>query len=290
MNFKYTQGYTHAGKFHADDVFSAAFLEILNPDIKIHRVFVVPEIKDPEHTIVFDIGEGKFDHHQANSEKRENGVPYAAFGLIWREFGTMIFDEKTAKEFDEHFVEGIDMSDNTGAYHQLSRIIGNFNPLWNEDAKPNDNFGKAVEFAKIILEREFARRKAVLEAEDVVMNAFKKSDGTTVFLDSYAPWKTWLLKTSAKFVIFPSDRGGYNAVCVQISENENIPRIPFPREWSALNDEELEEASGIKGLIFCHKNCFLLHAKEKSAAIEAVNAAIENQKIIDEENSKASVE
>ena len=34
-------GFTHAGKFHADDVFATALLQILRPDIKITRGFVV---------------------------------------------------------------------------------------------------------------------------------------------------------------------------------------------------------------------------------------------------------
>ena len=37
-------GFTHAGKFHADDVFATALLQILRPDIKITRGFVVPAV------------------------------------------------------------------------------------------------------------------------------------------------------------------------------------------------------------------------------------------------------
>ena len=36
-------GFTHAGKFHADDVFATALLQILRPDIKIARGFTVPD-------------------------------------------------------------------------------------------------------------------------------------------------------------------------------------------------------------------------------------------------------
>ena len=36
-------GFTHAGKFHADDVFATALLQILRPDIKITRGFTVPD-------------------------------------------------------------------------------------------------------------------------------------------------------------------------------------------------------------------------------------------------------
>ena len=54
-------GFTHAGKFHADDVFATALLQILRPDIKITRGFVVPDDFDG---IVYDIGFGMFDHHR----------------------------------------------------------------------------------------------------------------------------------------------------------------------------------------------------------------------------------
>ena len=70
-------GFTHAGKFHADDVFATALLQILRPDIKITRGFTVPDDFDG---IVYDIGFGMFDHHQEPREYRANGVPYAAFG------------------------------------------------------------------------------------------------------------------------------------------------------------------------------------------------------------------
>ena len=36
-------GFTHAGKFHADDVFATALLQIIRPDIRIARGFVVPD-------------------------------------------------------------------------------------------------------------------------------------------------------------------------------------------------------------------------------------------------------
>ena len=60
-------GFTHAGKFHADDVFATALLQILRPDIKITRGFVVPDDFDG---IVYDIGFGMFDHHQEPRETR----------------------------------------------------------------------------------------------------------------------------------------------------------------------------------------------------------------------------
>ncbi len=79
--------FTHSGKFHADDVFSSALLLYLNPEITILRGNKVPEDFDG---IIFDIGRGRYDHHQKDSRIRENGIPYAAFGLLWEELGTEI--------------------------------------------------------------------------------------------------------------------------------------------------------------------------------------------------------
>ena len=73
--------FTHSGKFHADDVFSAALLLYLNPEITITRGNRVPEDFDG---IVFDIGRGRYDHHQKDSRVRENGIAYAA---IWASLG-----------------------------------------------------------------------------------------------------------------------------------------------------------------------------------------------------------
>ena len=46
------KGFTHGGKFHADDVFATALLMIVRPDIKVTRGFVVPDGFDG---IVYDV-------------------------------------------------------------------------------------------------------------------------------------------------------------------------------------------------------------------------------------------
>ena len=91
IRLKDASAFTHSGKFHADDVFSSALLLYLNPEITILRGNKVPEDFDG---IIFDIGRGRYDHHQKDSRIRENGIPYAAFGLLWEELGTEILGER----------------------------------------------------------------------------------------------------------------------------------------------------------------------------------------------------
>ena len=66
------KGFTHGGKFHADDVFATALLRILRPDFAVTRGFEVPEGFEG---IVYDIGDGMFDHHSADRALRPGGVP-----------------------------------------------------------------------------------------------------------------------------------------------------------------------------------------------------------------------
>ena len=122
---KDAKAFTHGGKFHADDVFSSALLLYINPEIVISRGNKVPEEFDG---IVFDIGRGRYDHHQKDSRVRENGVPYAAFGLLWEVLGKEILGEELAEKFDEAFVQPLDNNDNTGEKNELATLIVGVEP------------------------------------------------------------------------------------------------------------------------------------------------------------------
>ena len=145
------RGFTHAGKFHADDVFATALLQILRPDIQVTRGFVVPDNFDG---IVYDIGDGMFDHHREPRQTRPNGVPYAAFGLLWRVLGPGLVGERQARLVDENFIQPLDLNDNTGEQNSLCDAIGFFNPTWDSPDSADDRFFEAVAVAKQILTRQ----------------------------------------------------------------------------------------------------------------------------------------
>ena len=60
---------THAGSFHADDVMATVLLEILYEDVSLARVAEIDE-KDTD-AFVYDIGLGKYDHHQDDKVRRD---------------------------------------------------------------------------------------------------------------------------------------------------------------------------------------------------------------------------
>lgn len=260
------KAFTHAGRFHADDVFSAALLTMIYPDIKIERGFQVPENYDG---IVFDIGFGEFDHHQTDGRVRENGIPYAAFGLLWEKYGTELLSEESAKRFDEKFVMPLDESDNTGIKNEIAEIIGSFNPSWDEASNPDECFDRAKELAIKILERKFVYLRDEEKADQIIEEAMKKAEDHIMILECFVPWKKKVIGSDVFFVVFPSQRGGYHAQAVPKSEESTELLYSFPSEWCGKEPEELADISGIETLSFCHNSGFLIAAQKQEDVILA---------------------
>ena len=261
---------THAGKFHADDVFSAALLRILKPGVEVRRVYQVPE---DFRGLAFDIGWGPFDHHQAGAPVRPNGVPYAAFGLLWREYGASILGETEAQRLDERFVQPLDLDDNTGCGGPIPDMIADFNPTWDGGEDPDARFFQAVAVAEEILRNRFAAVKAMGRAYHVVKEGVRRMEEGIVTLEVYCPWKPFAVKTPAKFVVYPSQRGGWSGQCVPDPEKEGSLKCPFPAEWAGRTPEELRALTGIPTLRFCHNNRFLIAADTKEDAAAACRLA-----------------
>ncbi|HIU31326.1 MAG TPA: MYG1 family protein [Candidatus Caccousia avistercoris] len=268
---------THAGKFHADDVFSSALLRLLQPGLEISRVYQVPEGFDG---LAFDVGWGEFDHHQKGAPLRENGVPYAAFGLLWRAFGAQFLEQgcspedaaREAARFDEEFVQPLDLDDNTGCGHPLASVIGCFNPAWDSDRPADQCFWEAVAFASTVLQKRAEDIWAVNRASDLVRKALSRMKDGIVVLEKYCPWKMILKPSPALFVVYPSQRGGYGAQVVPDKETGE-PLVDFPAAWAGKPAEELQRLTGIPTLRFCHNGRFLVTADTQEDAVAACRLA-----------------
>lgn len=274
--------FTHSGKFHADDVFSSALLLYLNPEIRIIRGNKVPEDFDG---IVFDIGRGRYDHHQKDSRIRENGIPYAAFGLLWEELGVEILGEELTQKFDESFVQPLDNNDNTGEKNELATLIGNFNPTWDAQGGNDEAFFQAVSVAGMILENKFERylgneradkrvEEILEEHQKAILSGEKsKEKARILILPEFVPCQKRLSETDIAFVIFPSNRGGY---CIQPQKKEYSLnyKCSFPVEWLGLENEELAAATGLPSAGFCHKGGFLMTTGTLEDAVKACEISL----------------
>lgn len=297
-NPKMANAVTHGGTFHADDVFSTVILEILLDVIIVLRTFELPT-NLPKSVIVFDIGKGRYDHHQKGGNgKRANGVPYAACGLLWRDFGKSILKKVCdAKHInfvwqylDDNLISGIDAVDNgkmPGANYPIqtltiSKEIAIFNPKWDSNDNPDQAFVNAVNYARICFNNMLNDAISKSKAQPIIDREIENSTNSILILEKYVAWMDALFNSTnpkAKdilFVVCPSNRGGYNWHSVPTMINGTHPRKTVPDEWKGLQGKELQHVTGVETANFCHSKGFIGSAETFSDAIKLAELAVKN--------------
>lgn len=281
---------THSGTMHADEVFATAFLDLYLEDVRVFRTIKIDG--DVSDKYIYDIGRGKFDHHQLDALKRDNGITYSSVGLLWREFGRDFLKkygfsniEEVFNGVDKDLIEGIDAEDN-GFFPKieanykaktLPNIIKIFNPSFDSGENEKDQFLKAVKLAKMILEEEVVYINGKVISDKKVTEIINNSDVSKgyLYLEEYVPFDDAIFNhpegEKILFVAYPSNRGGYAIKTVSKNSNDRTSRKKFPEEWAGLQGDELEEVSGIVGLNFCHAGRFIVNC----SSLEAMNKVLE---------------
>ena len=223
---------THGGKFHSDEIFATVILSKILTNIKLIRVNEVTDSmrESIDNKLVYDIGGGEFDHHQAGGNgQRDNGVKYASCGLIWKSYGKKYLEKCNVKkehieelfiQIDKDLIQYIDANDNGQStkidtdykFVELASVISAFNPCWNEIVDTDECFMQAYEIAKKYFERFIAREIAKNEAKELVENAIENSKEGIMILEQFMPWEEAVLTSTnpkaekINFVVFPSNR------------------------------------------------------------------------------------
>ncbi len=288
---------THNGVFHADDVFSAALLELLfNQKITFIRTRDEKMIAGADYAFdvggVYDPSKKRFDHHQVGGAgKRENGIPYAAFGLLWKEYGEKLSGSRAvAEKLEKKLAMPVDANDNgvdivqsvfpdVSAY-AVSEIVTSFRPTWKEDEETMDTrFSNAVAWAKAILAREIKKAQDSVEAVQFVEKAYTEAiDKRVILLDRKYPWGDVIEKYSEPlFVIFPIpvDKT-WRVYAVSKDRNTFGNRKDFPLSWAGKKDAELSQITGVSDAVFCHNGRFLAVAKSKEGALKLAELALKS--------------
>jgi uncharacterized UPF0160 family protein len=277
---------THNGSFHADEVFAIAAVGLVGEPVEVMRTRDRDALAQADLRVDVGFGDdpstGDFDHHQRGfSGVRENGVRYASFGLVWREFGARICDgdQAVADAVDETLVQGVDANDTGQQLTQplidgvrpmsVNAIIGAFNARWDETLTPEqerESFDAAVALARGVLAREVASVASARRSQRLVREAIAvATDPRVVELPANAPWKQVLVPEAADalFVIYPKRQGfGLEAVPRELGSFENRRDLPAP--WAGLEGEDLVAATGVEDALFCHAKRFLVVARSEA--------------------------
>jgi uncharacterized UPF0160 family protein len=292
---------THGGKFHADDAWAVAVLNVLFPECEIVRTRDAAIIESGDFAIdvggIWDPATGRFDHHQKGfSATRSTGVPYASAGLVWKEYGARCVSalaaahsdhqlsedaaQQMAYAIDADIVQYLDLSDvgaakNAPGGYGLSAVVSGFNPNWLDEQRLG--YGEAADAYRL---SQFRRAMAMLT--DVMINAVKYrvgallaleqvrgsevlEDGKVLFLKNSAlPWSTVVRKEMPKvlFVISHSiAEQRYMLHTVPVSTESFEARADLPLAWAGLRDAQLAAVSGVPDATFCHNGRFIAAAK-----------------------------
>jgi uncharacterized UPF0160 family protein len=297
---------THGGKFHADDVWAVAVLQILFPEARLMRTRDPVLVAAGDFAVdvggIWDPAAGRFDHHQKGfGAARQTGVPYASAGLVWREYGARCVSvlsathaghqlpEDTAREIayaiDADVVQYLDLADVGAARsapggYGLSAVVSGFNPNWMDEQRLG--YGAAAEAYQL---EQFRRAMALLT--DVMINAVKYrvgallaveqvrqgevlEEGRLLFLKNGAlPWTQVVRKEMPKVLFVLSHaiaEQRYMLHTVPVSAESFNARADLPEAWAGLRDAELAAVTGVPDASFCHNGRFIAAARSYEGA------------------------
>jgi len=292
----------HSGRFHADEAFAIAALKMLGP---------VDYIRTRDESVMkscdlrvdvgrkYDPSTGDYDHHQPEFVgKRQNGIPYAAFGLIWKEFGEKVCDSRDVSEFvDVQLVQILDAADSGFDLFEskisnvqpftIDSAIDDMMPSWKTEnpssQQIDEMFKPAVDLASQVLNNAIEKARDRLDGDEFVRDAIKNAeDERLVVLDRYVPWQEIIIKEApnALFVVLPAwpspnDDWIIKAIDIEIGSFKN--RKKLPASWSGMINDDLVAITGVSDAKFCHSSRFMAIAKSKEGCLELAKLAIKNE-------------
>lgn len=285
---------THSGSFHQDELFALATLQLVYPDAEIIRT------RDPAviatGDIVVDIGgiydpaKNKFDHHQeGGAGKRANGIPYAAFGLVWKKFGREICGGKAeaADLMDRKMIQAIDASDNgVLVYTPVNREIQPYlfdsflnaiTPTWREGKSIDDAFVQILAIVKMVLTKEIQKAQYFFEETELVRKAYRETeDKRIIVLDHPYPWKSVLTKYPEPLYVIYQDQNTDEWVIMAMKKDPRafIYRKLFPPSWAGKVGKPLADLIGVPDAVFCHNKRFIAKAWSKESAVKMAKMAL----------------
>ncbi len=295
----------HNGSFHTDDVFAIAtwllYLEKKVPGTPVQVMRTRHPAEIAEADVVVDVGgeydstRFRFDHHQrGGAGVRENTIPYASFGLVWKHIGPYLCgnDAELWEKIDTSLVCAIDAYDNGKDVAKM--LVEGVNvptlplfmmiekPTWQERGSETamfEAFMRAVTKAKAFLDRYMIVQQARIKALREIVATYNESanPAIVVFPHDYERINFVDILPSLPgifFYIYPDNSGTWSAEAVSTTTGTFEKRKPFPVAWAGLHDEELQKVSGVEDALFCHNGLFMVKAQTEAGAVNLAKIAL----------------
>ncbi len=293
---------THNAGFHADDVFGVATLMLLlgEENVEVIRSREQAVIDSADYVLdtgfVYDSDKNRFDHHQkGGAGQRENGIPYASFGLIWKKFGPEVAGSQKIADFvDRDLVQPIDAFDNGVVLYEpthpsnvhpllLQYVLFVFEPARGEIKDQDQSFFEAVDFARHLLERKIIHTKAEDEASEIVRAAYEAAPDKRLILieanptiDRVPTTRVLMEYPEPIYFVRQHENGNWQVVGIPINTDDYFTlRKILPEAWAGKKDDELAAVSGVTDAVFCHNGRFMAVAQSKEGALKLAELALQ---------------
>jgi uncharacterized UPF0160 family protein len=288
----------HDGTFHADEITACALLmlfDLIDED-KIIRTRDLNVLANCEYVCdvggVYDPAHKLFDHHQVDYQG-----PLSGAGMVLQYLKSIhILTPNEYDFFNNCLVLGVDAHDNgrdslIPGYCSFSHVISNFTPIRYDCGAEEENqaFHHALRFAFEHLQRLWERFKYTHSCREIVAACMAKYQDCLIF-DQNLPWLEIFFelegaKHPALFVIMPSGNHWKLRGIPPSYQDRMKVRLPQPKQWAGLLDEDLKRVSGISGAIFCHKGRFISVWETREDALKALEYTLKCTEEIDHDNS-----
>jgi len=299
---------THDVGFHPDDVFAVATLLLYlgEENSEVIRSRDPEIIKTGDYVVdngfVYDPDKNLFDHHQrGGAGLRENGIPYASFGLVWMKFGEELCKSKDVADFLEaRLIQPVDAYDNgidifkltshNVFPYRLIEVIFTFFPTWKESRENVDGaFMEAVAFAEKLLAREIKRSQDDVEAHNAIKDVYNKTkDKKLIVLEEDNSYGRFIIDAILSefpepiyFINYRRDAKGaedptaWQIIAVNTKKDSLNLRKAFPEGWRGLLAEDLSKLTGVEDAYLCHRSGFMCLAGSKEGAIKLAQLALD---------------
>ncbi|WP_291364215.1 MYG1 family protein [Acetobacter sp. UBA5411] len=317
---------THSGNFHTDETLGYVILHyalepegdlrgrVLNGGEGGRLTFV--RSRNPEDIqaadIVFDVGgeyappKGRYDHHMRVKPLREDGTPYSAAGLLWKDYGKAAISnilgtvlKKPVSEadvasiwqtLDKSLILPVDLDDNGVAKMgklSLADIVSACNPPWDttelygvDVAKTMETtgFANAASAVAAHLVNSMDRVRASLKAASRVMEAYEKAEDKRILLmDTGMPTEKMIFENDLPvvYVVSPTNNGQWNVKAIPPTRGDFGQRVSLPEAWGGLEKTELAKVSGVPDAVFAHPARFICGAGSREGALKMAQLALQ---------------
>ncbi len=282
---------THDGKFHPDEIYACVLLHFFTGDeLKFTRTRderIIKKAQNDIYTYVVDVGglyepsKNNLDHHQSTfTDVGTNGDVLSSCGLMWRKLRDTLDVSDFIKSKVDEFTIKVDRHDNGVEYFNEVEFVSLYNYNDVKGTTQKTRFKRAYAVALTHFKNMMNMWTEIERKEIIAKDVLKNASYNIIYSDEYIGVSPTLNQSDNLLLVSPRNESEYTISSLNVGIDVDFSiRCPAPEDWRGLSGNELDEKSGFKDMVFCHKSGFITIVKgDKDSALAVAKKIIESNK------------